>query len=99
MFMYSTTQLRTENGPTIASETECSRLHYSVLLKPRNEKICVQGFRIDPKLSAQVGPQWDRGAGEKGFFIFRELKSTAYYFMGAGEQALTLGDLGSTAKK
>ena len=39
------------------------------------------------------------GSWGKGLFIFTELKSTAYYFMGAGEQALTLGNLGSTAKK
>ena len=36
--------------------------------------------------------------GER-LFIFRELGSTANYFRGAGEQAHTFGDLGSTAKK
>ena len=32
-------------------------------------------------------------------FIFRDLKSTGYYFGGAGEQAHSFGDLGSPAKK
>ena len=32
-------------------------------------------------------------------FIFKELESTANYFRGAGEQAHTFGDLGSTVKK
>ena len=36
---------------------------------------------------------------EEGLFIFRELGSTANYLRGAGEQAHTFGDLGSTAKK
>ena len=45
------------------------------------------------------GPQGFKGSGEKGFFIFRELGSTANYFRGAGEQAHTFGDLVSTAKK
>ena len=35
----------------------------------------------------------------EGLFIFMELGSTADYFTGAGEQAHTFGDLGSTAKK
>ena len=35
----------------------------------------------------------------EGLFIFREQGSTANYFRGAGEQAHTFGDLGSTAKK
>ena len=39
------------------------------------------------------------GIWGEGLFIFRELGSTAYYFRGAGEQANTFGDLGSTAKK
>ena len=32
-------------------------------------------------------------------FIFRDLRSTGNYFMGAGEQAHSFGDLGSPAKK
>ena len=32
-------------------------------------------------------------------FIFRDLGSTGNYFRGAGEQAHSLGDLGSPAKK
>ena len=42
-----------------------------------------------------------RGVGiwGEGLFIFMELGSTANYFKGAGEQAHTVGDLGSTAKK
>ena len=39
------------------------------------------------------------GIWGEGLFIFRELGSTANYFRGAGEQAHTFGDLGSTAKK
>ena len=39
------------------------------------------------------------GGGGEGLFIFREQGSTANYFRGAGEQAHTFGDLGSTAKK
>ena len=39
------------------------------------------------------------GIWGEGLFIFRELGSTANYFRGAWEQALTFGDLGSTAKK
>ena len=41
-------------------------------------------------------PQGFEGAG---LFIFRELGSTGNYFRGAGEEAHTFGDLGSTAKK
>ena len=39
------------------------------------------------------------GIWGEGLFIFRELGSRANYFRGAGEQAHTFGDLGSTAKK
>ena len=39
------------------------------------------------------------GIWGEGLFIFRELGSTANYLRGAGEQAYTFGDLGSTAKK
>ena len=41
-----------------------------------------------------------RGLGiwGEGLFIFRELGSPANYFKGAGEQAHTFGDFGSTAK-
>ena len=39
------------------------------------------------------------GIWGEGLFIFRELGSTANYFRGAGEQAHTFGNLGSTAKK
>ena len=45
------------------------------------------------------GPPGVLGIWGEGLFIFRELGSTAYYFRGAGEQAHTFGDLGSTAKK
>ena len=45
-----------------------------------------------------VGPPGVLGIWGEGLFIFRELGSTANYFRGAGEQAHTLGDLGSTAK-
>ena len=44
------------------------------------------------------GPPGVLGNWGEGLFIFRELGSTAYYLMGAGEQAHTFGDLGSTAK-
>ena len=46
-----------------------------------------------------TGPPGVLGIWGEGLFIFRELGSTANYFRGAGEQAHTLGDLGSTAKK
>ena len=39
------------------------------------------------------------GIWGEGLFIFRELGSTANYFRGAGEQANSFGDLGSTTKK
>ena len=39
------------------------------------------------------------GIWGEGVFIFRELGSTANCFRGAGEQAHTFGDFGSTAKK
>ena len=46
------------------------------------------------------GPQGFWGSGEKGYlFLGLQLGSTANYFRGAGEQAHTFGDLGSTAKK
>ena len=46
-----------------------------------------------------MGPPGFFGIWGEGLLIFRELGSTAYYFRGAGEQAHTLGDLGSTVKK
>ena len=46
-----------------------------------------------------LGPPGVLGIWGEGLFIFRELGSTANYFRGAGEQAHTFGDLGSTAKK
>ena len=45
------------------------------------------------------GPPGVLGIWGEGLFIFRELGSTANYLRGAGEQAHTFGDLGSTAKK
>ena len=45
-----------------------------------------------------IGPPGVLGIWGEGLFIFRELGSTANYFRGAGEQAHTFGDLGSTAK-
>ena len=45
------------------------------------------------------GPPGVLGIWGEGLFIFRELGSTANYFRGAGEQAYTFWDLGSTAKK
>ena len=45
------------------------------------------------------GPPGVLGIWGERLFIFRELGSTASYFRGAGEQAHTFGDLGSTAKK
>ena len=39
------------------------------------------------------------GIWGEGLFIFRELRISADYFRGAGEQAHTFGNLGSTAKK
>ena len=45
------------------------------------------------------GPAGVFGIWGEGLFIFRELGSTANYFRGAGEQAHTFGDIGSSAKK
>ena len=45
------------------------------------------------------GPPGVLGIWGEGLFIFRELGSTANYFRGAGEQAHTFWDLGSTTKK
>ena len=45
------------------------------------------------------GPQGFWGSEEKGFLFSGSWGSIANYFRGAGEQAHTLGDLGSTAKK
>ena len=39
------------------------------------------------------------GIWGEGIFIFRELVSTDNYFRAAGEQAHSLGNLGSPAKK
>ena len=47
---------------------------------------------------ASLGPPGVLGIWGEGLFIFRELGSTANYFRGAGEQAHTFGDLGTTAK-
>ena len=38
------------------------------------------------------------GIWGEGLFIFRELESTGNYFEGFGEQAHSVGDLGSPAK-
>ena len=46
-----------------------------------------------------VGAPVVLGIWGEGLIIFRELGCTAYYFRGAGEQAHTFGDLGSTTKK
>ena len=58
-------------------------------------------FCIYAKTKTQIsfgGPPGVLGIWGEGLFIFRELGSTANYFRGAGEQAHTFGDLGSTAK-
>ena len=58
------------------------------------------GNRTCELLNAKLGaPPGVLGIWGEGLFIFRELGSTANYFRGAGEQAHTFGDLGSTAKK
>ena len=51
------------------------------------------------EISNEGAPPGVLGIWGEGLFIFRELGSTANYFRGAGEQAHTFGDLGSTAKK
>ena len=53
-------------------------------------------FHVNKRNSG--GPPGVLGIWGEGLFIFRELGSTANYFRGAGEQAQTFGDLGSTAK-
>ena len=50
-------------------------------------------------MTSNWGPPGVLGIWGEGLFIFRELGSTANDFRGAGEQAYTFGDLGSTAKK
>ena len=50
-------------------------------------------------LKATNVPPWVLGIWGEWLLIFRELRSTANYFRGAGEQAHTFGELGSTAKK
>ena len=55
-------------------------------------------FRINQYVT-DGAPPGVFGIWGEGLFIFRELGSTANYFRGAGEQAYTFGDLGSTAKK
>ena len=79
-----------------------SKLSYLSLLPARMRMIelkmkeleCSQYFSL-----YKWGPPGVLGIWGEGLFIFRELGSTAYYFQGAGEQAHTFGDLGSTAKK
>ena len=46
-----------------------------------------------------IGAPGVLGIWGEGLFIFRELGSTSNYLRGAGEQAHTFGDLGSTATK
>ena len=55
--------------------------------------------KIHPRVNMIGAPPGVLGIWGEGQFIFRELGSTANYFRGAGEQAHTFGDLGSTAKK
>ena len=47
----------------------------------------------------QGGPPGVLGIWGELLFIFRELGSTGIYFKGSREQAHSLGDLGSPAKK
>ena len=56
-------------------------------------------FKFPLRNISYLGPPGVLGIWGEGLFIFRELGSTANYFRGAGEQAHTFGDLGSTAKK
>ena len=60
-----------------------------------NQRLCENVMSF----SSIKGPPWVLGIWGEGLFIFRELGSSANYFRRAGEQAHTLGDLGSTAKK
>ena len=48
---------------------------------------------------SKVGPPGVLGIWGEWLFIFRDLGSTGNYLRGAGEQAHSLGDLGSPAKK
>ena len=56
-------------------------------------------YRIWLSYKISGAPPRVLGIWGEGLFIFRELGSTDNYFRGAGEQAYTFGDLGSTAKK
>ena len=62
----------------------------------KNHEWHIHSFRVQFTFGAPPGVL---GIWGEGLFIFRELGSTAYYFRGAGEQAHTFGDIGSTAKK
>ena len=62
----------------------------------RNQNV---GFLMTQLIYIVRGLPGVLGIWGEGLFIFRELGSTANYFRLAGEQAHTLGDLGSTAKK
>ena len=64
----------------------------------RSNKPCCGNKGAD-QLRGYWGPPGVLGIWGEGLFIFRELGSTVNYFRGAGEQAHSFGELGSTAKK
>ena len=80
-----------------------SKLVYCVLHGKRAMKTLYSIVKATCKLLERkrvlVGLPGVLGIWGEGLFIFRELGSTTNYFRGAGEQAHTFGDLGSTAKK
>ena len=54
---------------------------------------------LERPLNITFGPPGVLGIWGEWLFISRGLGSTGNYFRGAGEQAHSFGDLGSTAKK
>ena len=72
------------------------------MLKIQEKSCLLRDFFFTPEMCALFifgAPPGVLGIWGEGLFIFRELGSFANYFRGAGEQAHTFGDLGSTAKK
>ena len=78
-------------------DTHTVHTRASNLVSEQNTDINNSQAHID--ISNSRGPPGVLGIWGDGLFIFRELGSTANYSRGAGEQAHTFGDFGSTAKK